>query len=65
MTTAADLEPGQSIWDNDFPLRARYVHSVERTGDNEVVVRWGHPDLGEPESIDVVPVDKEYDLIDR
>jgi hypothetical protein len=62
MTTAADLKPGQSAFDHDFPARARYVHSVEETTDGEVIVRWGHPDQ-EPESADTVPAGKEYELI--
>jgi hypothetical protein len=62
MTTAADLKPGQSAFDYDFPLRSRYVHSVEETDDGQVTVRWGHPDQ-EPISADTVPADKEYELV--
>ena len=62
MTTAAELKPGQSAFDHDFPERARYVHSVEETADGEVIVRWGHPDQ-EPESVDTVAADKGYELI--
>jgi hypothetical protein len=62
MTTAAELKPGQSAFDEDFPQRARYVHSVEPTDDDKMIVRWGHPDQ-KPESVDTVAASKEYELI--
>jgi hypothetical protein len=61
MTTAAELEPGQSVFDHDFPERARLVHSVRKVPAKQglhrddgtpvptVQVRWGHPDQPEPE----------------
>jgi hypothetical protein len=63
MTAARDLKPGQSAFDQDFPLRARIVYSVNPVPDEEglrdeagnpvptVLVRWGHPDQPEPERL--------------
>jgi hypothetical protein len=73
MATAAELEPGQSVFDHDFPERARLVHSVTANDDGTVLVRWGHPDQAEPEPFldddgqdtGVVPADKEYEVVTR
>lgn len=72
------LEPGMSVYDEAFPLRARFVHSVERVdGDGRrrdargravttYRVRFGHPD-GEPEddprNVGLVARDKRYHVI--
>jgi hypothetical protein len=65
MKKPAELEPGMSVYDEAFPLRARFVHSVEKQG-KEYVVRFGHPD-GEPEEdpkeLGRVKASKEYHLI--
>ena len=61
----ADLEPGMSVHDEAFPLRARFVHSVEKDGKG-YVVRFGHPD-GEPEddpdNVGQVKAGKEYTVV--
>lgn len=61
MTRATDLQPGQSVFDHDFPLRARLVYSVTKIAAKDglhdddgspiptVQVRWGHPDQSEPQ----------------
>jgi hypothetical protein len=63
--TVSELRPGESVYDEDQPLRARYVHSVTED-DGIVVVRFGHPD-GEPEEdkekFGYVSADKEYEVI--
>lgn len=62
----ADLQPGMSVYDDAFPLRARFVHSVEKDGAKGYVVRFGHPDgdpEDDPDDLGRVKASKEYHLI--
>jgi hypothetical protein len=62
MTTPADLQPGQSVFDHDQPQQARYLHSAAEADGGLWLVRWGHPD-GDPVAEDLVPAGKEYEVI--
>lgn len=61
----ADLEPGMSVFDEAFPWRARFVHSVEQDGKG-YVVRFGHPDgdpEDDPDDLGKVKASKEYTVV--
>lgn len=62
MATVTDLQPGQSVWDEDSPQQTRYIHSVEEADGGQWIVRWGHPD-GDSVAEDMVPAGKEYTVI--
>lgn len=61
----ADLEPGMSVFDEAFPWRARFVHSVEPDGKG-YRVRFGHPDgdpEDDPDNLGQVKASKEYTVV--